>query len=78
MSLPARRGIPDCIRAGSGSMAVLPWRLDVQEMQFPTVRPAGMSVSASFAKGRAFRLMCVGLCGLGFSEWEHWDCSGCG
>lgn len=57
MSLLARRDIPDCIRAGSGSTAVLPLPLDVQEMQFPTVRPAGMSVSASFAKGRAFRLI---------------------
>lgn len=39
-------------------MAMLPWPLDIQEMQFSTVRPAGMSVSASFAKGRAFRRIC--------------------
>lgn len=58
MSLLAHRDIPDWIRAGSGSTAMLPWLLDVQEIQFPTVRPAGMSVSASFAKGRALRLMC--------------------
>lgn len=45
-------GIPDWIRA------VLPWPLDAQEIQFPAVRPAGVSVSASCAKGRAFRLMC--------------------